>query len=75
MASARRILKKIFYFYYDGFRNMTVGRKLWIIILIKLIVIFAVFRIFFFQDFLDNRFDTQKEKSDYVIDELTKNAD
>jgi hypothetical protein len=66
------ILKKIFHFYYDGFRSMTVGRKLWIIILIKLVVIFVVFRIFFFQDFLDKRFDTQKEKSDYVIDELTK---
>jgi len=69
------ILKKIFYFYYDGFREMTVGRKLWIIILVKLVVIFIVFRIFFFQDFLDSHFDTQKEKSDYVIDELTKNAE
>jgi hypothetical protein len=69
------ILKKIFYFYYDGFREMTVGRKLWIIILVKLVVIFIVFRIFFFQDFLDSRFDTRQEKSDYVIDDLTKNAD
>jgi hypothetical protein len=65
---------KIFHFYYDGFRNMTVGRKLWIIILIKLVVIFLVFRIFFFQDFLDQRFDTQKEKGDYVLDALTNNT-
>lgn len=67
------ILKNIFYFYYDGFRTMTLGRKLWVIILVKLAVIFIVFRIFFFQDFLDSRFGTQQEKSDYVIDELTKN--
>lgn len=73
MASAGIILKKIFNFYYDGFRSMTLGRKLWIIILVKLVVIFIVFRIFFFQDFLDSRFGTQQEKSDYVIDELTKN--
>jgi hypothetical protein len=73
MAAAGIILKKIFYFYYDGFRSMTLGRKLWVIILIKLVVIFIVFRIFFFQDFLDSRFGTQQEKSDYVIEELTKN--
>jgi len=53
---------------------MTIGRKLWIIILIKLFVIFVVFRLFFFQDFLDKKFDTREQKSDYVIDELTKNS-
>ncbi|MBN2812908.1 MAG: DUF4492 domain-containing protein, partial [Bacteroidales bacterium] len=30
-----KALKKVFYFYYDGFKSMTVGKKLWIIILIK----------------------------------------
>ncbi|MFO7615139.1 MAG: DUF4492 domain-containing protein [Bacteroidales bacterium] len=28
-------------------------------------------RVFFFQDFLGSRFSSDKEKSEYVIDELT----
>ena len=28
--------------YVDGFRNMTVGRKLWLLIIIKLFIFFAV---------------------------------
>ncbi len=69
---SKNITRRIFLFYYDGFRSMTWGRKLWIIILVKLFIMFAILRIFFFQDFLDNRFDSDREKSDYVIDELTK---
>jgi len=64
-------LKRIFFFYYDGFRSMTIGKNLWMIILIKLFIIFAVFRLFFFPDFLNERFDNQKDKSDYVLEELT----
>jgi len=66
------ILLKIFYLYYDGFRNMTLGKKLWIIILIKLFIMFAILKLFFFHDFLKSRFETNKERSNYVIDQLTK---
>jgi len=65
-------LKKIFFFYYDGFRNMTVGKKLWIIILIKLFIIFFVLRLFFFPDFLKSRFKSDKERGDYVREQLIK---
>lgn len=44
-----KILSNIFHFYYDGFRSMTIGRTLWLIIAIKLFVIFAILRVFFFQ--------------------------
>ena len=43
---------RIFRFYSDGFRNMTVGRLLWLIIIIKLIIIFGVLKVFFFPDVL-----------------------
>ena len=66
------IFRKIFYLYYDGFRNMTLGKKLWIIILIKLFVMFAILKLFFFHDFLESRFDSNKERSNYVIDQLTR---
>lgn len=49
---------------------MTVGRKLWVIILIKLFIIFFVLKIFFFPNFLDSRFQSDTEKSDYVKEQL-----
>lgn len=66
------LLRKIFYFYYDGFRNMTLGKKLWIIILIKLFVMFAILKLFFFRDFLGSKFETDRERSEYIIDQLTR---
>lgn len=69
-----KILKNIFYFYVDGFKNIDkLGIKLWIIIAIKLFIMFAVLKIFFFPDFLNSKFDSDKEKGDYVIESLTKN--
>jgi len=63
-----RILK----FYRDGFRSMTVGRTLWKIILIKLFVMFAILKLFFFPDFLATNFSTDEERADHVIEQLTK---
>ncbi len=68
----KNLLMKIVYFYYDGFRSMTVGKKLWIIILVKLFVLFVILRLFFFHDFLKTRFDNDHDRSGYVIDQLTK---
>jgi len=66
------IFKSIFLFYYDGFRSMTIGKKLWTIILIKLFIMFIVLKIFFFPDFLKTNFSTDSQRSDYVLDQLTK---
>jgi hypothetical protein len=66
------IFKKIFNFYYTGFSNMTVGKKLWVIILVKLFILFAILRLFFFHDFLGSKFSSEKDKSNYVIEQLTK---
>ncbi len=51
---------------------MTVGKKLWAVIIIKLIIMFLVLKIFFFPNFLKTNFKTEKERSNYVIDQLTK---
>jgi hypothetical protein len=60
-------------FYYDGFVNMSSwGKKVWIIIIIKLFIIFAVLRIFFFPDFLRKNYSDDKQRSEYVLDQLTK---
>ena len=68
----KSIFTRIFLFYYEGFRSMTWGRKLWLIIIIKLFIMFGILRIFFFQDFLGSRFDNEQEKSNYVTEELIK---
>lgn len=66
------VLKKIYQFYYDGFKNMTVGKRLWLIILIKLFILFAILKTFFFEDFLKSNFESDQERSDYVIEQLTE---
>lgn len=62
---------RIFYFYYDGFRSMTLGRTLWIIILLKLFVFFVVLKLFFFPDLLQSRYETDSERADHVSNALT----
>lgn len=52
---ARRFLSATFHLYYDGFRSMTVGKTLWLVILIKLFIIFFVLKLFFFPDFLHEK--------------------
>ena len=64
---------KIYRFYRDGFREMTTGRTLWVIILVKLFIMFAILKVFFFPDFLSSRFVSDAEKSDYVSGQLIKN--
>jgi uncharacterized membrane protein len=69
------MLNRIFHFYYDGFRNMSGwGRRVWIIILIKLFIMFAILKIFFFHDFLESKFDNNKDRSEHVINELIKSS-
>ena len=51
---------------------MTVGKKLWAIIIIKLVIMFGILRLFFFRDFLDAKFHGEEEKAEYVIEQLTK---
>ena len=57
--------------YVDGFRNMTVGRKLWVIILIKLAVMFLIFKLFFFPDILKENYDNDDDRARAVARELT----
>ena len=67
------LLKKIFNFYYEGFLNLeSTGRKLWLIIFIKLFIMFAVLKLLFFPDFLKSKFRSNTERSNYVIEQLTQ---
>jgi flagellar basal body-associated protein FliL len=65
------MLKKIYYFYRDGFRAMKLGKQLWIIIAIKLFILFAVVKYLFFPNVLEERFENDAQRSDYVLQQLT----
>ena len=68
--SRRNVFYRVYAFYRDGFRSMTLGRTLWALILIKLFIMFAILKVFFFPNHL-GKFDTEEEKGEYVIEQLT----
>ena len=65
---------QVFHLYYDGFRQMTIGRTLWLIIAVKLFVIFIILKLFFFPDFLKQN-ASKGHEADFVADELNKRTD
>jgi len=65
------LLYKVFHLYYDGFRTMTLGKTLWTIILIKLVVIFLVLKLFFFPDYINSK-AKKKDKAEFVSTEMLK---
>ena len=56
--------------YRDGFRNMTWGKPLVWLIVLKLIILFAVLRVFFFKPVM--RGMTDEQKSEMVGKQLTR---
>ena len=68
------MIKRVLLFYIDSYKNLTKdGKKLALIVIIKLIILFGIFKIFFFQDFLDSRYDNDKQKTEHVIQQLLNN--
>ena len=65
------IFQRIYRLYIDGFRSMTVGKTLWKIVIIKLIIMFGVLKLFFFPDFLGTKFTTDEQRADYVLEQIT----
>ncbi len=63
--------KKVVDFYVDGFKSMTVGKKLWAIIFIKVIILFFVFKLFFFPDILKENYDNDNDRARAVAEQLT----
>ncbi len=68
-----RKIRQVFSFYYTGFREMDQwGRQVWLIILIKLFIMFVILKLFFFPDLLKRDFETDEQRSEYVLEQLTK---
>lgn len=64
----KKRLLAIYNFYLDGFRNMTWGRPLWWLILLKVIILFAVLRAFFFRPVLAGK--SEEQRIEYVGEQL-----
>ncbi|MBO4955589.1 MAG: DUF4492 domain-containing protein [Muribaculaceae bacterium] len=59
--------------YVDGFRSMkSTGRTLWLLIILKAILLFAVMKLFFFPDLLATNYDTDAERAQAVRSSLTR---
>jgi len=65
---------RVYAFYLDGFKRMTLGRTLWKIILVKLLVMFVVFKFFFFPDYLNTNFQTDEQRAGHVLEQITRQA-
>ncbi len=63
------ILYRIYDLYADGFRSMKLGRTLWAIILIKLFIIFAILKLFFFPNFIKEHAE-QGQESEFVATQV-----
>lgn len=57
-------------FYAEGFRNMRLGRRLWLLIALKLLIMFGVMKFFFFPDVLHERLSNDRTRSDFVAERL-----
>lgn len=64
---------RIYRFYLEGFKQMQLGKTLWLIILVKLFIMFFILKLFFFPRFL-SQFDSKQDKEEHVSSELIERA-
>lgn len=67
------IYKRIYHFYLEGFREMQLGKTLWLIILVKLFIMFFILKLFFFPNYL-GKFEDKSAKEEHVSGQLIERA-
>jgi len=70
MSDKPPLLTRIWRFYCDGFREMTTGKSLWTLIIIKLVLIFVVMKLLFFPNLLKRDYDDDDSRADAVRSSL-----
>lgn len=68
-----KTLRRIIDFYVDGFRNMTVGKTLWAIIIVKLVVIFLILKVFFFPNYIKEN-AKEGQEAEFVSEQMIGTA-
>ncbi len=51
---------------------MKMGKKLWLLIAIKLFILLVVVKWLFFPDIMKTRFNTDAQRSSYILNQLTQ---
>lgn len=64
--------KQVVNLYIDGFKNLTIGKTLWKIIFIKLLIIFSVLKVFVYDKSIKSEYKTDSQKIDFVYKNLIK---
>ena len=73
--SSDSTLARVWDFYREGFKSMTVGRTLWILIAVKLFIMFAILKVFFFPGFLRQYDHTEGGREEYVRRQLIERTE
>ena len=59
--------------YVDGFRNLSsLGKTLWLIIAVKIIVFFFIVKLLFFPNVLKRDYTSDAERAEAVMENLTR---
>ena len=69
MKTKENKMTAIWHLYRDGFKNMTWGKPLWGLIILKAIILFAVLRVFFFKPAMAGM--SEQQRSEKVGKHLT----
>jgi len=69
-------IRKVWELYRDGFRNMTWGRPLWGLIILKVVILFLLLRMFFFKPAMQGMTDEQKSEQvgNHLIDSALQDS-
>ncbi len=63
---------RAWHLYLDGFKNLSKPSKtLWLIILIKLFIMFAILKVFFFPNVVKNQGD-KEQQANFVMEQITQ---
>ena len=64
------MIRQVINFYRDGFKSMRLGKTLWLVVIVKLVIIFVVIKLLFMPDILSER--AGGNEADYVSTQIIK---
>jgi hypothetical protein len=68
------MITNVYTFYSEGFKGMRLGKRLWMLIGVKLLIMFGVLKLFFFPNVLSEHFKNDAERSDFVSEQLLRHS-
>lgn len=68
------MIRQVVNFYRDGFKSMRLGKTLWLVVIVKLVIIFVVIKLLFMPDILSERADGNEAEyvSTQIIERMNK---